>query len=505
MKIGLLIPTTSNKRDEWKNIKDSYVYKILINSFITKQDKEHVYNFYIGYDKDDRIFSNKKERDILKKIEKIFKNFKFIFYEFKNIKKGHVTKMWNELCREAYNDNCEYYFQIGDDIKFHTKGFINDSIKILQKNNNIGMTGPINNNNQILTQCFVSKKHIEILGYFFPEEIINWCCDDWYNYLYKPNNFFPLTNHYASNDGGEPRYIVNDDKNFMNINNVRENLTKLREYSMKLAIRDKKKIEGYIKKKSKIKKIISFSLWGDIELYTQGAIKNVILAKTVYPDWICRFYIPKKNSRKTNDMRPDKHSNKDTSYTITKVPEEVIAELEKHGAEIVKIDNEGCWYSTFWRFYAIEDADIVIFRDCDSRLNFREKSAVEQWLKSDKKVHIMRDHPWHGTAILAGMWGLKKGILDDIKTKIENTGKDKIGYWQCDQDFLKNIIYPLVINNSIIHNEFIKGESFAKSFPTKRYKNQYVGQPYDENNKTLITITKNMDCKTINEYFEEDN
>ena len=257
-----------------------------------------------------------------------------------------------------------------------------------------------------------------------------------------------------------------------------------------------------------MKKIISFSLWGDTPTYTYGAIKNVLLAKRIYPDWICRFYIPKENSRKTNDMYPTKHSNANKNYSITKVPEKVIAVLENFGAEIVKIDSEGCWYSMFWRFYAIEDADVAIFRDCDSRLSFREKYAVDNWLQSDKKVHIMRDHPGHGTAILGGMWGLKKGILDDIKTKIEKSCKDKIGYWQCDQDFLRNI-YGSLKPHAMIHNEHIttykRAEPFAKPFPKRRYKNQFVGQPYDENDKTLITLNGNMNKNTITEYFEFDN
>ena len=151
------------------------------------------------------------------------------------IKKGHLTKRWNKLADIGYKDNCDYFFQIGDDIFFKTKGFINDCINILQKNNNIGMTGPVNNNKNILTQCFVSKKHIEILGYFFPEEIINWYCDDWYNYLYKPNNFFSLKNHYASNDGGKERYKYT-------------NSNKIKMFAKKLANRDKKKIEEYIHK-----------------------------------------------------------------------------------------------------------------------------------------------------------------------------------------------------------------------------------------------------------------
>ncbi len=38
------------------------------------------------------------------------------------------------------------------------------------------------------------------------------------------------------------------------------------------------------------KMIISFSLYGNNDKYLQGAINNVILAKTVFSGWICRFY-----------------------------------------------------------------------------------------------------------------------------------------------------------------------------------------------------------------------
>jgi hypothetical protein len=40
-----------------------------------------------------------------------------------------------------------------------------------------------------------------------------------------------------------------------------------------------------------MKKIISYSLWGDLPLYTVGAISNAKQAKEIYPGWICRFYI----------------------------------------------------------------------------------------------------------------------------------------------------------------------------------------------------------------------
>ena len=58
--------------------------------------------------------------------------------------------------------------------------------------------------------------------------------------------------------------------------------------------------------------------------------------------------------------------------------------------EIVEKQDVGNWTSMFWRFEAAydSDADVVIFRDADSRLNMREKAAVDQWLVSDKNFHI---------------------------------------------------------------------------------------------------------------------
>ena len=152
--------------------------------------------------------------------------------------------MWNVLYTKAYNDSCDYFYQCGDDIIFCTKGWVNDSISILQQHNNIGLTGPYNNNPHILTQAFVSRKHMDIFGYFFPENIFNWGCDDWYNYVYKPNHFFPLKNHYCSNEGGEPRYVIDNNTSFTS--NYVENITTLRARTQGQGINDRIKIINYI-------------------------------------------------------------------------------------------------------------------------------------------------------------------------------------------------------------------------------------------------------------------
>ena len=240
MKIGLLIPCTSNKRD-WKNIKESYLYNLTLKTFLLTQDKEHEYIFYIGIDKNDLIFDNEQNQNEIKRLSKVFNNVSFEFILFENIKKGHVTKMWNILFQKAYDNNCDYFYQCGDDILFTSKNWVNDCIKTLKNNNDIGLTGPINNNSRILTQAFVSKKHMQIFGWFFPEEIINWCCDDWYNWVYQPDNFFPLKNHFCSNQGGQPRYIINNNTEFLKNNEIAQrNVNELRKNTMNLALKHRK-------------------------------------------------------------------------------------------------------------------------------------------------------------------------------------------------------------------------------------------------------------------------
>jgi hypothetical protein len=243
VKIGLLIPCTSKKRP-WLKMEDSYFYNLTLKTFLLTMDKSHQYVFYIGIDKNDPLFDNAKQQQKIQRYSKAFPHISFEFIIMKGVEKGHLTKMWNILFQKAYVDSCEYFFQCGDDIYFSTKGWINDCIQTLKLNNDVGLTGPINNNNRILTQAFVSRKHMEIFGWFFPEEIINWCCDDWYNWVYQPNHFFPLKQHFCSNMGGEPRYDIDNQKGFHTF--MKDNVKKLREKTMKLASNHRLLIEKFL-------------------------------------------------------------------------------------------------------------------------------------------------------------------------------------------------------------------------------------------------------------------
>lgn len=240
-KIALLIPCTSNGRD-WTTLKETYLFNMTLKSFLLSYDKEHTYTLYIGIDRNDKIFDKYETHKEVIRFISVMKHISVEFVYLDNIAKGHLTKMWNILFEIAYKANHDYFFQCGDDIVFTTKGWVNDCIKTLKRNGNMGLVGPINNNPRILTQCFVSKKHYEIFGYFFPNEIVNWCCDDWINEVYKPNMFFPLANHFCSNQGGNPRYIINNDDEFNGI----ECLNKLKKEVAVYIERDKEKIKNIL-------------------------------------------------------------------------------------------------------------------------------------------------------------------------------------------------------------------------------------------------------------------
>lgn len=201
------------------------------------------------------------------------------------------------------------------------------------------------------------------------------------------------------------------------------------------------------------KKIVSFSLWGNDPKYTDGAVQNAELVKIHYPTWIARFYVAKN------------------------VPENIKSELLKRDAEVIVVDEPINWTSTFWRFYAVRDADVdvVVSRDTDSRLGKREAEAVKEWMNSNCDFHIMRDHPAHATEILAGMWGAKKqlfGIIEQLLATSPRAQETK----QADQIFLRSL-YPFVSSKAMVHDPFFEN----RPFPTKRVGADFVGQVYENN------------------------
>lgn len=224
--------------------------------------------------------------------------------------------------------------------------------------------------------------------------------------------------------------------------------------------RNFQKIFEHLPETAVMKKVISFSLWGNDPKYLIGALKNTDLAKEFYKDWECYFYC-----------------NKDVS------PDFIESLAEKPNTKVHVEDGESDWTFSTKRFFPMSEDNVerVIFRDTDSRIGNREVAAVREWEKANLDAHIMRDHPHHGGfPILAGMFGIKGGVIRNIKKLLELNKNVKMQY-HYDQIFLAKFIYPFIEDSVLVHDEFFDN----KPFPTKREGLNFVGQVFNEHDETV--------------------
>jgi hypothetical protein len=196
-----------------------------------------------------------------------------------------------------------------------------------------------------------------------------------------------------------------------------------------------------------MKKIISYSIWGDSPMYLDGALNNIRLADKFYPGWTVRFYY--------QDNMPSK----------------LLLQLKNAGAELKpKPFYRDAWFGLYWRFcpmYDDRDIERFIVRDTDAKISAREADAVQQWIESKKPFHIMRDNREHNIEILGGMWGAVPGCVPDFAVNIRrwmqtvhgDTKNPRGRFHGTDQDFLKVFVWPYIKDNHIAHGiKYYKNE-----------------------------------------------
>jgi hypothetical protein len=207
-------------------------------------------------------------------------------------------------------------------------------------------------------------------------------------------------------------------------------------------------------------KIISVSLWGSNPRYCEGAIINAKIANELFPDWRYRIYIG------------------------SSVPDEYFKKLKNFkNVDLYFVDESKSGYGMFWRFNVMFESDdnIVICRDSDTRLIEREKKCIDEWLKSDKKYSIIRDHPRHfDFPIIGTMWGMKGKF--EIKNLTSMKLYEKTFVYGVDQDWLADVVWQEAKDDCMIHE--IGNDSW---FSKEREQNNpiFVGQGYYEDNKPI--------------------
>jgi hypothetical protein len=233
---------------------------------------------------------------------------------------------------------------------------------------------------------------MDIFGYFFHPEIMNWYCDDWITRIYEPYFSEIQVDMECVNTILGDRYTIIDCPQLNNyisdgIRNIHEKTT-----------------------------AFSYCVFGSDPKYCFGIVKNLEQIQILYPNrqvWIhCGNDVPNKYIEKYKTF-PNVH----------------IVQYPYTGGRLMTV-----------RFFTIDFPCVqtMICRDADSRFEKRDIWCISHFMAdTNKKVFTIRDHPWHGAPVMGGLWGMKK-ISGLELTSIQD---ELFDVYQSDQYFLDKYIY----------------------------------------------------------------
>lgn len=186
-----------------------------------------------------------------------------------------------------------------------------------------------------------------------------------------------------------------------------------------------------------MKIVFSFTLFGSLDKYCKGMIRNVEEITKRFPT--AEIFV----------------------FCGNDIPNSILESLQSCPAVRLIPTNQVGLVNKIYRYLPIDDptVDICIVRDTDSRVLDRDQASIEDFLKSDKLTQIIRDHKVHKVPILGGMVSFKKGALPYPmnlligKFLINDVPVDKFGF-EDDQNFLRKYVYPLVVEKALIQDEY---------------------------------------------------
>jgi len=180
------------------------------------------------------------------------------------------------------------------------------------------------------------------------------------------------------------------------------------------------------------KRVVCFALLDGNPLSALGAIANARLVKEHYPGWGSRFYLKR-------GVLPD---------TVTAL-RRMGAELRDGAADHPAVP------PPFWPFLAADDPGVAafLFRDVHQRISAKESAAVDAWLNSGKRAHVMRDHVLHADLLPTGLWGALTEPSLFVSARIErfmaaqgNAPQEPV------QRFLDSEIWPAIRDDCLVHD-----------------------------------------------------
>jgi hypothetical protein len=192
--------------------------------------------------------------------------------------------------------------------------------------------------------------------------------------------------------------------------------------------------------------VIAYSLWGNEPRYLVPLLESVRILPHLFPAWTIRVY-----------------------YDTT-VDHNYVADLGRRGVQLRQMilpQGQPGHRRLLWRFEAIRDPSVrrFLIRDADSLLCIKERVAVDDWLRSDRYFHAMRDWYTHTDLILAGMWGGVGNILPSPGELFRASTGWRVENDHVDQDILTETVWPTIRGSILIHDSIFTGTLGSVPFP----------------------------------------
>lgn len=204
--------------------------------------------------------------------------------------------------------------------------------------------------------------------------------------------------------------------------------------------------------------VFSFCIYNSYNpLYYDGLLENVEIIHQHFPGWGIFVYIG-------NDVL--------SSFTDT---------LESKGVTL-RFTNEVGSINMIHRFLAIEEpgVELMMVRDADSRVHWRDRWAIREFVKSPFLAHTIRDAPVHTVPMMGGLWGLKRFGGVPVYSCFQHYRESKntdIGLGN-DQNFLNLYIWYRVRHSLLVHTSitYTSENDALVQFPFERTNEIYCGR-----------------------------
>jgi hypothetical protein len=174
-------------------------------------------------------------------------------------------------------------------------------------------------------------------------------------------------------------------------------------------------------------KVFSFCLYGTEPNYYTGLLENIKLIREWFPEFDIFVY-------------------KGVCDPSWEIPNATVVETNREGA-----------VNMLYRYTPLKTAEVGFVRDTDSRITERDRWCIQEFLASSYGYHMIRDHVWHKSRLMGGLFGWKKPI--DIS--IEIPAEASYGY---DEFYLGEVLYPRIVSDMIVHTNLFAflGEHSAR-------------------------------------------